>query len=132
MSRIPPRTPPFMPFAPTMPSLATLFSGNPLFAMFGPAGEAYARACQVWQQEMIRSAVARFESNSAFAQRLGQCQSWQEAADVQQQWATAVTQDFVAEANRMGQLATTLGNEISQLTTPEEPSPRPTRQSDAA
>jgi hypothetical protein len=103
---------PFMAFAPPMPSLASLFSGNPMFAMFGQAGEAYAAACQVWQQEMIRSAVARFENNSAFAQRLAQCQSWQEATKVQQEWAATVTQDFMAEATRMGQLASTLGNEM--------------------
>ncbi len=140
MSRnIPPKgTSPFMPFMPSMPSampsLASLFSGNPMFAMFGQAGEAYARACQVWQQEMIRSAVTRFESNSVFAQRLGQCQSWQEATQVQQEWAAAVTQDFMAEATRMGQLASTLGSEIGmEMASSAAPSPpSPQRKTDAA
>lgn len=134
MTRVPPRNvPPFMPFAAETPSLASLFSGNPLFAMFGRAGEAYAQACQVWQQEMIRSAVSRFENNSLFAQRLAQCQSWQEATAVQQEWAATVTQDFMAEATRMGQLASTLGSEIGRMATPSDSSPpSPQRKTDAA
>ncbi len=130
----PPKSAP-PPFMPSTPSLASLFSGNPMFAMFGRAGEAYAKACQVWQQEMIRSAVARFEANSVFAQRLAQCQSWQEATQVQQEWAATVTQDFMHEATRMGQLASTLGTEISsEFVTQADPSATPAtgRNTDAA
>jgi hypothetical protein len=131
----PPKSPfsPFAAFAPPSPSLASLFTANPMFAMFGQAGEAYARACQVWQQEMIRTAVARFESNSAFGQRLAQCQSWQEATQVQQEWAAAVTQDFMQEATRMGELASTLGSEIGAGLTPgAAPAPSTARKTDAA
>lgn len=120
-----------MPPMPAMPPMASMLSNNPMFAMFGRAGEAWARAGQAWQQEIIRFTTARFESDSAFGQRLAACKDWTDASKVQQEWAAALTQDLIDETTRLTQLASTLGGALgTELAAATDPSPQ--RKSDAA
>lgn len=124
--------PPKMPrpsFTPFVPAVSPFT--NPLFDIFAAAGENYAKACQAWQQEIVRFTVNRFQNDSVFGQKLATCQNWTDAAKVQQEWAAAMAQDFMDEGNRLAQLATSLGAELTQPLV--EPAPQSTpRKTDAA
>jgi len=124
MSAKPP-PPSFTPFVPAVSPFR-----NPLLDIFAAAGESYARACQAWQQEIVRFTVNRFQSDSVFGQKLATCQNWTDAAQIQQEWAAAMAQDFMEEGNRLAQLASTLSSELAAAATPA--SPPPGRKSDAA
>jgi hypothetical protein len=122
--------PAFTPFVPAVSPFR-----NPLFDIFAAAGENYAKACQAWQQEIVRFTVSRFQNDSKFTQRLSACQNWADAAQVQQEWAATMAQDFMEEGNRLAQLATTLSSELTHP--PEQsatqPAPQATsRKTDAA
>src|SRR5258708_7057590 len=73
------------------------------------AGDAYGKACLAWQQEVFRFVAGRLQADGEFGQRLMGCQNWNEAAAVQQKWATSATEDFLNEANKLVQLASDFG-----------------------
>lgn len=118
-------------FTPFMPAVSPF--RNPLFDIFAAAGENYAKACQAWQQELVRFTVSRFQNDSKFTQRLSACQNWADAAQVQQEWAATMAQDFMEEGTRLSQLASTLGAELVTPPAAEQPAPQATpRKTDAA
>ena len=117
--------PSFTPFVPAVSPFA-----NPMFDIFTAASESYARACQAWQQEIVRFTVNRFQNDSVFGQKLATCQNWTDAAQIQQEWAAAMARDFMDEGNRLAQLASSLGAELAAASVPTAP-PAP-RKSDAA
>ena len=130
MSRNHPPKHEFPSFTPFVPAVSPF--RNPLFDIFAAAGENYAKACQAWQQEIVRFTVARFQNDSKFTQRLSACQNWADAAQVQQEWAATMAQDFMEEGNRLTQLASTLGAELTSPPAAEPPVPGTPRKTDAA
>jgi len=124
--------PPKMPrpsFTPFVPAVSPF--SNPLFDIFTAASENYARACQAWQQEIVRFTVNRFQNDSVYGQKLATCQNWTDAAQIQQEWAASMAQDFMDEGNRLAQLASTLGAELVQPAAEPAP-PQAVRKTDAA
>lgn len=131
MSRDTSPKPPYPSFTPFVPAVSPF--SNPMFDIFAAAGESYARACQAWQQEIVRFTVNRFQNDSVFGQKLATCQNWTDAAQVQQEWAAAMARDFMDEGNRLAQLASTLGAEMTAAATPGmPPQAAPHRKADAA
>ena len=110
---------PFPSFTPFVPAVSPF--SNPMFDIFAAASESYARACQAWQQEIVRFTVNRFQNDSVFGQKLATCQNWTDAAQIQQEWAAAMAKDFMEEGNRLAQLASTLGAEMTAAATPASP-----------
>ncbi len=122
-SKMPPLS--FTPFVPAVSPFR-----NPMFDIFTAASESYARACQAWQQEIVRFTVNRFQNDSVFGQKLATCQNWADAAQVQQDWAASMAQDFMDEGTRLAQLASTLSAEMVAAGAPA--TPQTGRKSDAA
>ncbi len=77
------------------------------------ANEACSRACQEWQQELVRFTTARIQTDTQHVQRLATCQNWADAARLHQEWALAAAQDFAKEANQLIQLASKLGSDLA-------------------
>ncbi len=92
---------------------AAEWMNGPAAQAIARANEACSRACQEWQQELVRFTTARMQADSQHVQRLFTCQSWAEAARLHQVWATAAAQDFAKEANQLFQLASKLGADLA-------------------
>lgn len=92
------------------------------------AGEACGKACQSWQEEVIRFMSARLECDAELGSRLMACGNWSEAVKLQLDWTAKAGRDYLNEASRLAQLASTLGAQMMQPsirmtrpTTPETP-----------
>ena len=94
--------------------------GSPLAAMpwlNGLSGEtmirsleAFSQACQDWQREVVRFAVARIQAESQHLQQLVASQNLADAEKLHQDWAVATAQEYAKEANHMAELASKLGS----------------------
>ena len=92
--------------------LSRAWTGGPALETFTSMGEPCGRACAAWQQEVLRFATERLRKDSDTGWRLASCQNWADAAKVQQEWAQTTVEDYFAEANRLAQLASTLGTDL--------------------
>jgi hypothetical protein len=80
-------------------------ANGPIFEALALSGKACAKACFAWQEEVMRFASDRLKKDSEFGRSMSTCQNWTDLAKLQQQWAAVAAQDYVAEANRLAQLA---------------------------
>ncbi len=94
------------------PWLAEL-NGSALSALTR-TGECCGKACVEWQQEVARFTTARLQSDSQVGQQLLACQNWADAAKVQSDWIASLMRDYADEANRLVQLASKLGADLTQ------------------
>lgn len=69
-------------------------------------GEAYAKACLEWQQEVLRFASSRLQWDGQVGDALAKCKTFEDVAEVQKNWAMTTAQDYFNEANRLVQIAT--------------------------
>ena len=77
-------------------------------------GEACGKACQAWQEEVIRFTSARLECDAELGHKLMACGNWAEAVNLQFDWAVNTARDYLNEANRLAQLASALGAKMMQ------------------
>ncbi len=75
---------------------------------FMHTGEAYAKACVEWQQEILRFMGSRLQWDGRVGEALAKCKTVSEIAEVQRDWAMSTAQEYFDEANRLAQLATRL------------------------
>src|SRR5436309_1325628 len=68
----------------------------------------YANAFLSLQDEIMRFATARIDSDVALGRSLADCRSWTDASKLQQDWAVSTLHDYVDETNRLVRLATGL------------------------
>lgn len=78
----------------------------------GAAMEIFAQACQAYATgvaalngELMGFVTARINRDVALGQALSSCQNWSDVVDLQQQWAQQATQEYLAEAGRITDLA---------------------------
>ena len=79
------------------------------------AGETFA----AWNGEVLRFASDRLRQDSELGLALSKCRDWTEAAELQRDWATKATQDYLDESRRLVRLATRLGNDIAEASSEE-------------
>jgi len=84
---------------------------HPLAAFSGPVldnlmrtGEAYAKACLAWQEEILRFVGARVECARDAGESLAKCESPGDFAELQKTWMMTAAQDYFEGANRLAQL----------------------------
>lgn len=94
------------------PTIMPPWINGSVFDAMTRMSEASARACQTWQQETVRFATARFESDNVLARRLMTCGTWTEACRLQQDWVCAMMQDYLDQTTRMAEFASTLGAQL--------------------
>jgi Phasin protein len=92
------------------PSGLTQWWSPPIMSVAFKAGE----TCAAWNGEVLRFASDRLRQDSEFGFALAKCRSWTEAAELQRDWATKTTQDYVEEGGRLLRLSTHLGADIAE------------------
>lgn len=80
---------------------------------FARGSEAFAKALQEWQQELSRFTTARLQRDSELGQKLLGCHDWSEAMKLQQEWLSAMGQDYFEEGNRLLQLVQKVGGDLT-------------------
>ncbi len=86
---------PFQPMA--------MFS-NPVLGTWTHVGEAYAKACLAWQEQVFRFANERLRWDQDVLQSLANCKTFGDVVEVQKNWMMATAQDYFEEANQLAQL----------------------------
>ena len=101
--------------------------GGPLQESFMTAGEAYAKACKAWQEEMVRFIGERFEFAREVGESLTKCRTPSDFAEVQKNCIMATAQDCFEQANRLAQLTYKfLPSWLPPAVVADERKPRPT------
>ncbi|MCG8357582.1 MAG: phasin family protein [Kiloniellales bacterium] len=87
-------------------------------AMNGAAGELFAEAVKAyfqgvsaWNEELMTFMKARMDSDMALGGQLTKCDSWQEAAKLQQSWMQQTTEQYLSEAGKLMELASKTATE---------------------
>ena len=95
-----------------LPWLASL--NGSMLTTLTRATDCCGKACIEWQQEVVRFTTARLQSDSQVGQQLLACQNWADAAKVQSDWVASTMRDYADEANRLTQLASKFGADLTQ------------------
>ena len=89
-----------------------------MMAMNGAAMETFSRCCQAYLTGVARmnSEIAGFMAkrlthDAELSASLARCGSWEEAADLQRDWAREAAEEYAEEANRLVELASTVATE---------------------
>ena len=91
--------------APVEAPWLTLTAWNgPAMAALGHAGEAYAKTCLEWQQEIARFIGERLGEDRRAQQSLGKCRSFVDVAQVQQNWALTAAKAYAEETGNLTQI----------------------------
>jgi hypothetical protein len=84
----------------------------------GAAMEIFAQACQAYAAgvaalngELMGFVTARIGRDVKLGQALSSCQNWSDVVELQQQWAQQATEEYLAEAGRITDLASKLVKE---------------------
>jgi hypothetical protein len=120
------------PSAAPTPFLAAPWFNVPMVDALTRAGESCTKACQAWQEEVVRFTASRLECDSELGRKLVACRNWADAAKLQQDWAAITAQDYLNEANRMTQLASKFGAKVRLPAAPGSQSAVSERQAHAA
>lgn len=87
-------------------------------AFNGEAMEVFVQACQAYVSgvatlngELMGFVNTRLNHDAELSQALSQCGNWSDAANLQQNWAQQATQEYLAEANRLTELASKVAKE---------------------
>ena len=82
------------------------------------AVDVFARACQVsfqgWasmNSEVADFMAKRFKHDAELSASLARCETWEDAVNLQQDWARRTAENYVEEANRLMELSSKLANE---------------------
>ena len=62
--------------------------------------------CLAWNEEVFRFASDRLHQDAELGLALTKCRTWTEAAELQRDWATRTTEDYLNEGNRLLRIAT--------------------------
>jgi hypothetical protein len=81
---------------------------GPMIDALMHSGEAYAKACLAWQEEVCRFLGSRLQWDGRVTAALAKCRSLTELAEIQQDWARTTAQDYVEEVGRLTQIASSL------------------------
>lgn len=81
---------------------ATQWPSGQLFDVAFQAGE----TCLAWNGEVLRFASGRLRQDAELGLALTKCRTWTEAAELQRDWATRTTEDYLDEGNRLLRIAT--------------------------
>lgn len=73
--------------------------------IFGQACQTYATGVAALNGELMGFVTARINRDVALGQALSCCQNWSDVVNLQQQWAQQATQEYLAEAGRITDLA---------------------------
>lgn len=87
---------------------------GPVFEVAARTGSAYSKAYLAWQDEILRFTSTRFQRDAEFGTNLLKCDKWADAARLQQSWVTSAVEDYVNEANKLMELATSLTNDVAR------------------
>ncbi len=77
---------------------------GPIMAVFGQAGEAYAKGCIEWQQELARFIGERLGEDQRAQQSFSKCRSFSDVANVQQSWALTAAKAYAEGASNLTQI----------------------------
>ncbi len=87
-------------------------------AMNGAAGEvmaealkAYIHGMSAWNDELMKFMKLRMEHDMQLSESLAKCQSLEDAARLQQAWMQQTTEEYLAEASKLMELATKTATE---------------------
>lgn len=79
--------------------------------LFAAAGQAYGKACSRWLQECARFAEERLQKAHEAGARLVSCENTYDLSRVQQEYLHEVFSAYVAESNRVVELAVDIGKD---------------------
>ena len=81
-------------------------------AINGAAMEIFSQACQAYaigfaavNGELINFVNARLKHNVELGEALARCRNWTDAATLQQDWAQTASEEYLAEASRLMEVA---------------------------
>jgi hypothetical protein len=87
---------------------------NPFLEAASRVSNTYGNACAEWQQEMARFISNRLKSDADAGLRMLSCHTWNDATEIQQEWAATVLNDYFDEANRLAELSSTMSSNFFQ------------------
>ena len=84
----------------------------------GMAMDGFAKACSAYltgwatiNGEIAGFMAKRFAQDAELGNALVKCENWEQAVDLQQDWARTAAQDYADEASRLMELSSTLATE---------------------
>ncbi len=87
-------------------------------AMNGVAGEvmaeavkAYVEGVSAWNNELMKFMKLRMDHDMELSESLAKCRSFEEAARLQQAWMQQTTEEYIAEASKLMELASKTATE---------------------
>ena len=88
-----------------MPFATVTAINGPMIDALMHSGEAYAKACLAWQEEVCRFFGSRLQWDGRVSAALAKCRTFSELAEIQQDWAVTAARDYFDEASRLTQIA---------------------------
>ncbi len=107
----------------TQPFASMAEMNGPVLEALMHSGEAYAKACLAWQEEVCRFFGSRLQWDGRVSAALAKCRTLTELAEIQQDWAKTAAQDYFDEVGRLTQIAS--GFVPSWLPSAERPRSHP-------
>jgi Phasin protein len=98
----------------TTSQVMALFNGGPIADAVLRATESCGQAYLAWQEEVLRFASARIQRDSELGQALAKSRNWQDAAKLQQEWASSAVHDYTEETTRLLEIAVGAGSKITR------------------
>jgi len=100
------RTSKRQPFAMGEPFEQAAVFNDVAMDFFSRAGGAYFQGASALNGEVVKFVSTRLNHDAELGQSLAKCRNWNEAAELQQGWVQTTTQEYLAEAGKLFELAT--------------------------